>query len=34
MISQEVERDALLAQHAADRFHDECGVFGVYGSSR
>jgi amidophosphoribosyltransferase len=31
MISQEVERDALLAQHAADRFHDECGVFGVHG---
>ncbi|MDH3212135.1 MAG: amidophosphoribosyltransferase [Myxococcales bacterium] len=24
---------ALLAEHARDRFHDECGVFGVHGHS-
>ena len=23
----------LLAAHSADRFHDECGVFGVHGHS-
>ena len=26
------EMEALRREHAADRFHDECGVFGVWGN--
>ena len=35
MIRRDPERDELAAElveaHLADRFHDECGIFGVHG---
>lgn len=33
MNREEASTRALLARHARDRFHDECGVFGVHGHS-
>ncbi len=33
MNREEASIRALLARHARDRFHDECGVFGVHGHS-